>query len=206
MYPTQVPSQLRSKLEAVRRKALRNYNDLYEEDDSYMKFLHHKTNQIVDLSEQTYTLNISNLIDYKPLDQDARKLKDQLIIKNSKTNHDYDKIFEYNDIMSYGTWAEYYNYRPLTDIEWKRREKYYEKNRIIFNEQLDKKRAMNSNFIKMYQEEFNNAKDAITYGAPQKTVRYWMSKLYGDKVLDLLEEEDPQDAIDDPDLRNWKFI
>ena len=30
-------------------------------------------------------------------------------------------------------------------------------------------------------------------------------KLYGDKVLDLLPEEDPQDIIDDPDLRNWLF-
>ena len=41
---------------------------------------------------------------------------------------------------------------------------------------------------KMFKERFNAAKCAIVYGAPQSIVRVYMAKLYGDQVLDLLEE------------------
>ena len=170
-----------------------------------MKFKHNMTGEIIDLSESIDTMTIDDLIAYSGVDDEARKRKSLLRREWVHNTYDFDKIFSYNDIMPDGAWPGYYNHRVTTKEEQARMAKYYEKNRLVFNEQLDRKRAMNSNFIKIYQEEFNNAKDAITYGAPQNIVRYWMRKLYGDKVLDLLPEEDPQDAIDDPDLRNWLF-
>lgn len=203
-----IPSNLKGKLGQVYRKARKDVDgDIVNfEEVLLMKFKHNMTGEIVDLSESIDTMTIDDLIAYSGVDDEARKRKSLLRREWVHNTYDFDKIFSYDDIMSDGAWPGYYCEKDINETSWKRREKYYEKNRIVFNEQLDKKRAMNSNFIKMYQEEFNNAKDAITYGAPQKTVRYWMSKLYGDKVLDLLEEEDPQDVIDDPDLRNWKFI
>nr|DAE85045.1 MAG TPA: hypothetical protein [Caudoviricetes sp.] len=103
------------------------------------------------------------------------------------------------DILPDGAWLNYYMDKVFTDEEYARREKYYESNRIVFNEQLDKKRAYNPNFVKMFKERFDAARDAIVYGAPQKTVRAYMAKLYGDQVLDLLVKKDPQDTTLDLD-------
>lgn len=198
-----VPSNLKTKVERIYRKVIKG--DLDFEEGAKMKFKCRKTGEIVDLSENADHLTLNDVRGYVGFDMEAKMKKSRLIHEWNLKRYDFDKIFSYDDIMPDGAWPGYYNYRVTTKEEQARMAKYYEKNRLVFNEQLDRKRAMNSNFIEIYQEEFNYAKDAITYGAPQNIVRYWMRKLYGDKVLDLLPEEDPQDAIDDPDLRNWLF-
>ena len=170
-----------------------------------MKFKNRSTGEIVDLSDKVDTLTIKDLSRYTGIDDEAVRLKTRLLSEWNRSTYDYDKIFSYNEIVDGGAWYGYYDERPLTDCEWNRREKYYESNRIVFNEQLDKMRANNPNFVKMFRTEFIRAKNAITYGAPQSTVKTYMAKLYGEQVLDLLVEEDPQDDVIDPNLRNWKL-
>lgn len=171
-----------------------------------MKFLRHKTNEVIDLSESIDTITIRDLIGYRALDDEAKHKKGELFLQWNKTAHDRDKIFPYEDIMPNGAWANYYMDKVFTNEEYARREKYYESNRAVFNEQLDKMRTNNPNFVKMFKERFNAAKYAIVYGAPQSIVRVCMAKLYGKQVIDQLPEEDPQDAVVDPDLHNWKFV
>ena len=204
VFVANVPQSLRTKLAKVYKEALNEQT--YLKEDVTMRFKRFSTGEVVDFSDKVDSLTSKDLIGYECLDEDAAKLVTRLVIKHHRTANDLDKIFPYEDIMYDGAWYDYYNYRPLTDVEWDRRKKYYEGNRIVFNEQLDKKRANNPNFVKMFKERFDAAKNAITYGAPQSIVRACMAKLYGNQVLDLLVEEDPQDAILDPNLRNWKFV
>lgn len=170
-----------------------------------MKFKRRTTCEIVDLSDKTYVLTIKDLVGYKAIDDNAVTLKNHLLFEWYDATYDYDKIFAYNEIVDGGAWHGYYDERALTKHEYDRRKKYYESNRVVFNDQLDRMRANNPNFTKMFHVEFTRAKNAITYGAPQSIVRACMAKLYGDQVLDLLVEEDPQDAIVDPNLHNWKL-
>lgn len=205
-FVANVPQPLRAKFAHIYKKALTLNEQTYLKGDNIMKFMKCSTGEIVDFSDRVDSLTSRDLIAYRCLDEEAAKLATRLIIIHHRTANDLDKIFSYEDIMYDGAWYDYYNYRPLTDVEWDRRKKYYEGNRIVFNEQLDKMRANNPNFVKMFKKRFEAAKNAITYGAPQSIVRSCMAKLYGDQVLDLLVEEDPQDAILDPNLRKWKFV
>lgn len=166
-----------------------------------MKFRHYITSEVLDLSEyKEPTITLDDLRSYECLDEDSFKMKTRMIFNQSRISRDHDKIIAYNDILPDSKWPNYYMDKILTNEEYARREKYYEGNRIVFNEQLDKKRANNPNFVKMFKERFDAAKNAIVYGAPQKIVRTCMAKLYGDQVLDLLVEEDPQDVT--PNLSN----
>ena len=207
VYSAKLPSKLKSVYFNVYREALNEQTCstmLKEVND--MKFKRRTTGEIVDLSDKADALTIKDLTGYKAIDDDAVTLKNHLLFEWYDATYDYNKIFPYNEIIDGGAWHGYYDERELTKHEYDRRKKYYEGNRIVFNEQLDKMRANNPNFVKMFQVEFTRAKNAITYGAPQEIVRRYMAKLYGDQVLDLLVKEDSQDAILDPNLRNWKFV
>ena len=157
-----------------------------------MRFRHYITGEVLDLSEyKEPTITLDDLRSYECLDEDSFKMKTRMIFNQSKSSRDHDKIIAYMDILPDGAWPNYYMDKMLTDEEYACREKYYESNRIVFNEQLDKKRVNNHNFVKMFKERFDAAKNAIVYGAPQSIVRACMAKLYGDQVLDQLPEEDP---------------
>ena len=206
VYEAKLPSNLTSKCAKVYKISIneQTYTITWQEA-IHMKFKNRSTGEIVDLSDKVDTLTIKDLSRYTGIDDEAVRLKTRLLSEWNRSTYDYDKIFSYNEIVDGGAWYGYYDERPLTDCEWNRREKYYESNRIVFNEQLDKMRANNPNFVKMFRTEFIRAKNAITYGAPQSTVKTYMAKLYGEQVLDLLVEEDPQDDVIDPNLRNWKL-
>lgn len=193
-----VPRSMIGAYGKIRRLARKEIMNEIEEDPA-MKFRHYITGEILDLSEDKRSVTLDDLRSYECLDEDGFKMKIKMIFNQSRSSRDHDKIIAYKDILPDGKWPNYYMDKVLTDEEYSRREKYYESNRIVFNEQLDKKRANNPNFVKMFKERFNAAKNAIVYGAPQKTVRAYMAKLYGDQVLDLLVKEDPQDTTLDLD-------
>lgn len=207
VYEAKLPSNLTSKCAKIYKVGLNEQTyTITLQEVNHMKFKNRFTGEIVDLSDKVDVLTIKDLGRYTSIDDEAVRLKTRLLSEWNRSTYDYDKIFPYNEIIDDGAWYGYYDERPLTDCEWNRREKYYESNRIVFNDQLDKMRTNNPNFVKMFKKRFEAAKNAITYGAPQSIVRSCMAKLYGDQVLDLLAEEDPQDAILDPNLRKWKFV
>lgn len=203
-----IPKEIDGKYKHVLHRLIHDnlYEHYLQEGAGIMKFEDMIAHKIIDLSNRDPdTITLDEIVTYKTVDKDATKLVRKLIHEWHHKTYDYDKIFPYEDILPDGAWPNYYMDKVLTNEEYVRREKYYEGNRIVFNEQLDRIRVNNPNFVKMFKERFNAAKNAIVYGAPQKTVRACMAKLYGNQVLDLLMEEDPQDAVIDPNLRKWKF-
>ena len=191
-----------------------NLKELYEQDlypfkkeDFSMKFENRKTRQVIDLSDRNPdSITLDEIKHYHSIDPEARRLKLGLISEESQKRYDYDKIFpSYDELMYGGIWMAYYMEKKLTDLEWKRREKYYEGNRKVFNEYLDLAREKDSSFIKHNSSKYIAAKEAICYGAPQRIVRNRMKLLFGEEVLSLLPLEDPEDVILDKNLDNWKM-
>lgn len=172
-----------------------------------MKFKNIATNEIVDFSNRDpKSITLEEVQKYEALDKYSFRLKMSLIHKRNKQRYDYDKIVpEYDELLTGGTWQGYYGERPLTDIEWKRREKYYSSNREVFNEQLDKARQINPNFVNDRYVDYIQARDTITYGGPQSIVRKRMHLLFGDKVLTELMKEDPSDRQQDMLLNEWRM-
>ena len=118
----------------------------------------------------------------------------RLLLSKMKHRYDREKIVpEYNELIVGGIWHGYYGERPLTEVEYKRREKYYTSNCEVFNEELDKAQQINPNFINNRYDDYICTRDTIIYGDPQSTVRKRMRLLFGDKVLTALMEEDPLD-------------
>lgn len=172
-----------------------------------MKFKRKRTNEIIDLSNRDpNTITLDEIRHCSAVDIPARRLKIRLIDEANKKRYDYDKIIPtHEEIMDDGIWASYYMEKPLDDLEWKRREKYYDRNREVFNECLDQAREANPNFIKFNKELYTIAKEAICYGAPQRLVRNAMRLLFNEDVLALLPLEDPEDAILDKNIDKWKM-
>ena len=180
---------------------------LFKKEDLHMKFEDRKTKQVIDLSNRNPdTITLDEIKHYHSIDPEARRLKLGLISEESQKQYDYDKIFpSYDELMYGGIWMAYYMEKELTDFEWKRREKYYEGNRKVFNEYLDLAREKDSSFIKNNSGRYTAAKEAICYGAPQRIVRNRMKLLFGEEVLLLLPLEDPEDAILDKNIDKWKM-
>ena len=183
------------------------FMNLVDKENYKMKFKRKRTNEIIDLSDRDpNTITLDEIRHCSAVDIPARRLKIQLIDEEDKKRYDYDKIIPtHEEIMDDGIWASYYMEKPLNDLEWKRREKYYDRNREVFNECLDQAKESNPNFIKFNKELYTIAKEAICYGAPQRLVRNAMRLLFNEDVLALLPLEDPEDAILDKNIDKWKM-
>ena len=209
-----VPNDVRNIRTRILQILDMNLKELYEQDlypfkkeDFSMKFEDRKTKQVINLSDRNPdSITLDEIKYYHSIDPEARRLKLGLISEESQKRYDYDKIFpSYDELMYGGIWMAYYMEKELTDLEWKRREKYYEGNRKVFNEYLDLAREKDSSFIKNNSGRYTAAKEAICYGAPQRIVRKRMKLLFGEKVLSLLPLEDPEDAILDKNIDKWKI-
>lgn len=172
-----------------------------------LKFRNVLTNETIDFSDRDpKTITLNEIKEYEALDKYSFRLKMSLIHKWNEQRYDYDKIIpEYNELLVGGTWQGYYGERPLTKIEWHRREKYYNSNREVFNKYLDIARQANPNFVKNRYDDYIQARDTITYGGPQSIVRKRMHLLFGDKVLIELMKEDPIDKRQDMFLNEWRM-
>lgn len=187
---------------------LRSINILYEniEGDTHMKFKDPITDQVIEFTnEETKVFTIEDIDKYDPIDEDARWLRTSLIFDYDDKYVDRDIIFSLEETAWGGIWTNYYDYRPTTEVEDARIAKYYEKNRVVFNEWLNMERKKNPNFVKDHEMLFKSAKDAITYGAPQRLVRCKVADLFGRDAVTELPEEDPEDAILDPNINSWKL-
>ena len=178
-----------------------------DKENNDMKFKRKRTNEIIDLSDRDPdTITLNEIRHCSAVDIPARRLKIRLVSQENKKRYDYDKIIPiHEEIMDDGIWASYYMEKPLDDLEWKRREKYYDRNREVFNKCLDQAREANPNFIKFNKELYTIVKEAICYGAPQRLVRNTMRLLFNEDVLPLLPLEDPEDAILDKNIDKWKM-
>ena len=168
-----------------------------------MKFKNVLTNEIIDMSDRDPdSITLNELNDCIALDG----MGFRLLMKLARYKYDREKIFPlYEELLIDGTWENYYNERSLTDIERKRREKYYPSNREVFNKYLDIARQANPNFVKNRYDDYIQARDTITYGGPQSIVRKRMHLLFGDKVLIELMKEDPIDKRQDMFLNEWRM-
>ena len=168
-----------------------------------MKFKNVLTNEIIDMSDRDPdSITLNELNDCMALDG----MGFRLLMKLARYKYDREKIFPlYEELLIDGTWENYYNERSLTDIERKRREKYYPSNREVFNKYLDIARQANPNFVKNRYDDYICVRDTITYGGPQSIVRKRMHLLFGDKVLTELMEEDLSDRQQDIFLNEWRM-
>lgn len=182
-----------------------SYNNFWEGID--MKFKDLYTDKIVEFTnEDTRNLTIQNIVErYEPLDDEAIRASINRSLEYDDKYVDRDIIFSLEETAWSGIWTNYYDYRPTTEVEDARIAKYYEKNRVVFNEWLNMKRKKNPNFVKDHEMLFKSAKDAITYGAPQRLVRCKVADLFGRDAITELPKEDPEDAILDPNINSWKL-
>lgn len=171
-----------------------------------MKFKDPTTNQVIEFTnEETKVFTIDDIDKYDPIDEDARWLRTSLIFEYNDKYVDRDIIFSLEETAWGGIWTNYYDYRPTTEVEDARIAKYYEKNRVVFNEWLNMERKKNPNFVKDYEMLFKSAKDAITYGAPQRLVRCKVADLFGRDAAIQLPEEDLEDGMLDPNINSWEL-
>ena len=182
-----------------------SYHNFLEGID--MKFKDLYTDKIVEFTnEDTRTLTIQNIIErYQPLDDEAIRASINRSLEYNDKYVDRDIIFSLEETAWGGIWTNYYDYRPTTEVEDARISKYYEKNRIVFNEWLNMERKKNPNFVKDHEMLFKSAKDAITYGAPQRLVRCRVADLFGSNAVIQLPKEDLEDVILDPNINNWRL-
>lgn len=190
-----------------KRRSTNNHQSYKQRMITTMKFKNTITNETVDFSDRDpKTITLNEIKEYEALDKYSFKLKMSLIHKWNEQRYDYDKIVpEYDELLVGGTWQGYYGERPLTEIEWHRREKYYNSNREIFNKYLDIARQTDPNFVENRYDDYICTRDTITYGGPQSTVRKRMHLLFGNKVLTELMKEDPSDRQQDMFLNEWRM-
>lgn len=129
-----------------------------------LKFRNVITNEIIDVSDRDPKSiapeELNNCVT-----MNGRSFR--LLLSKMKHRYNREKIVpEYNELIAGGVWHGYYGERPLTEVEHKRREKYYTSNRKVFNEELDKTRQINPNFVNDRYDDYICTRDTITYGGP----------------------------------------